>query len=267
MFECLKTALEHPATIGMDLDDPFLTSMRRKIIDEKPFLQRIYEEWYNMISAELPDRTGLVLEVGSGAAPGKKYVPELITSDVSPYPWVSMAADAQHLPFVKRSLRGIVMNNVLHHLPDPQAFFREAERCVTDGGVIAMIEPWNTAWSRVVYKNLHHEPFDPGATSWCLNSSGPLSAANGALPWILFHRDADQFFSKNPGWRLEKRKVFMPFRYLVSGGVSLRNLAPLWSYQLWAGLESVLEPLNRYLGMFALLVLRKHEVDEGRTRD
>src|SRR5262249_31802772 len=37
----------------------------------------------------------------------------------------------------------------------------QATRCVRSGGVVAMIEPWVTPWSRFVYTRLHHEPFQP----------------------------------------------------------------------------------------------------------
>lgn len=265
MMQRLRSFLEHPYTANMDLDDPRLTKRRKDVIAEKPFLQLIYQDWYTRISSVLPGGMHPVLEIGSGAAPAKMTLPDLITSDLFPFPWVSLAANAEKLPFASNSLQGIVMNNVLHHIPKPQIFFQEASRCVVEGGAVAMIEPWNTRWSRFVYKHLHHEPFDPAAPSWNLQSSGPLSSANGALPWILFHRDVEKFTTKNPSWQLEKREAFMPFRYLLSGGVSLKNLAPAWSYSFWEALECCLMPLNAYLGMFAFIVLRKRSSTPGRV--
>ncbi len=35
-----------------------------------------------------------------------------------------------------------------------------------------MIEPWVTPWSRIIYKYLHHEPFDPHETEWCFPPTG-----------------------------------------------------------------------------------------------
>ena len=49
----------------------------------------------------------------------------------------------------------------------------------------------------------------------------------------------------------------MPFRYLVSGGVSLRGLMPAASYPLWRGLEKVLSPAAGRLAMFAHVVLER----------
>jgi hypothetical protein len=120
-----------------------------------------------------------------------------------------------------------------------------------------MIEPWVTPWSRFVYTRLHHEPFLPAAAAWEFPETGPLSSANGALPWIVFARDRRQFEREFPGLGLERVELLMPFRYLVSGGVSLRNLAPAWSYRLWAGLERALAPVLHRWAMFAFVVLRR----------
>ncbi len=49
----------------------------------------------------------------------------------------------------------------------------------------------------------------------------------------------------------------MPFRYLVSGGVSLRQLMPDWSYPLWKGLEELLSPINPLLSMFVFIQLER----------
>jgi hypothetical protein len=147
------------------------------------------------------------------------------------------------------------MTNVLHHLPQPRLFFDEATRCVRPGGVIAMIEPWVTLWSRFVYI-FHYEPFDPEALCWEFPNHGPLSGANDALPWIMFARDRVKFEREFPNWRIEVIKPIMPFRYLLSGGVSLRTLAPAWSFGLWKWLEDAFGRWENQLAMFAQIVLR-----------
>ena len=118
-----------------------------------------------------------------------------------------------------------------------------------------MIEPWVTGWSRLVYGHLHHEPFRPQAEEWGFPSSGPLSGANSALPWILFERDRDRFEQEFPQWEVREIQLIMPFRYLVSGGVSLRSLMPGWSFGLWRALEKVLLPWMDQWAMFALVTL------------
>ena len=69
VFEAMtwpKTWLAHPLTKSLSVDDPRTTEARRRIILEKPFLRRIYSEWYDQIGAALPSGPGAVLEIGSG---------------------------------------------------------------------------------------------------------------------------------------------------------------------------------------------------------
>jgi SAM-dependent methyltransferase len=252
-----KTWLAHPLTRGLDIDDPRTTHLRQKIIQEKPFLRRIYQEWYREIVTALPPGDGAVLELGAGGGFMRDFIPNLITSELFYCPGVQVLVSALRLPFRAKSLRGIVMTNVLHHLPQPRLFFAEATRCVRSGGAVVMIEPWVTPWSRFVYSRLHHEPFDPETSSWELPTSGPLSGANDALPWIIFARDRQKFEQEFPQWRIETIKPIMPFRYLVSGGVSLRSLSPACSFGLWRQLENVLGCWSNQLAMFAYVVLRR----------
>ncbi|HEY2291533.1 MAG TPA: class I SAM-dependent methyltransferase [Thermoanaerobaculia bacterium] len=251
--------LEHPLTRGLDIDDPRTTHLRRRILAEKRFLRRIYEEWYTAIAASLPPGEGPVLELGSGAGFLADFVPRLARSEVFYTPGIDLVLDGQALPFRDRSLRGIAMTNVLHHLPRPLRFFAAAARAVRPGGVVTMIEPWVTSWSRWVYTRLHHEPFLPEAREWEIPAGGPLSGANGALPWILFQRDRERFEREAPDWRVRAIAPMMPFRYLVSGGVSLRGLTPAASYPLWKGFERALSPFAGHLAMFAHVVLERRE--------
>jgi hypothetical protein len=49
----------------------------------------------------------------------------------------------------------------------------------------------------------------------------------------------------------------MPFRYLVSGGVSMRTLMPGWTTPLWKTIERACEPQMKRLAMFSLISLRR----------
>jgi SAM-dependent methyltransferase len=148
------------------------------------------------------------------------------------------------------------MTNVLHHIPDPRSFLREAGRCIRPGGVTCMVEPWVTGWSRLAY-NLHSEPCLPRAPDWSPPVGGPLSGANGAVAWIIFERDRWRFEGEFPEWEVAEVRPDMPFCYLLSGGMSLRSLAPAWSYGPWRRMERLLEPWMDRLAMFATILLRR----------
>jgi SAM-dependent methyltransferase len=198
-----------------------------------------------------------VLEIGSGAGFLADFIPGLITSEILVCRGVRVVLDAEHLPFAGRALRSIVMTNVLHHLPRPRQFFTEAARCVRPGGTVVMIEPWVSNWSRFVYTHLHHEPFNPDAQAWDFPSIGPLSGANSALPWMLFARDREQFQRECPEWEIEAITLCMPFRYVLSGGVSLRSLMPGATFPVWRRIEALLQPWMANWAMFAAITLTR----------
>jgi SAM-dependent methyltransferase len=166
-----------------------------------------------------------------------------------------MVLDGQSLPFCDASLRAIVMTDVLHHIPQARLFFSEAARCVRPGGAVVVVEPWVTPWSRWVYTRFHHEPFNPQSRDWEFPLRGPLSGANGAMPWIIFHRDRTQFEKEFPQWQIRSIRPCMPLRYLLSGGVSLRSLMPGFTFGFWRGLEWILDPWRDSLAMFAQITL------------
>jgi len=249
--------LEHPLARDRDLDDPSTTALRREIIAGKPFLQAIYRDWYLEIARQMGQQRP-ILEVGAGAGISRGTFPDILRTDILLVPGLDLVMDGCRAPFVTGSIGGIVLTNVFHHIPDPAGFLGEVDRCLMPGGMLAMVEPWLSPWSLFVYRHFHHEPVDPAA-GWANEGRGPLSGANSALPWIVFERDVARFKTQYPRLELLEVRPIMPFRYLVSGGVSRRSLVPGWSTPFWRALERSLQPFSRSLAMFALIVLRKRE--------
>ena len=249
--------MEHPVTRGMDIDDPSTTELRNAIIESKPLLKSIYEDWYALICNHLPDVNGPVLELGSGAGFLRSRIPSLITSEVFPCRNARLLLDGQSLPFRSQSLRAVVMTNVLHHIPRPEAFLSEAGRCLLPGGAVLMIEPWVSDWSRIVYRYLHHEPFHTDQQEWSHRFGGPLSGANGAMPWIIFERDRQRFERQFPLFSIERVQPIMALRYLWSGGVSMRQLLPSSANGMCVSLERGLQPWIKSLAMFAFVAVSR----------
>ena len=257
----LKNLLAHPLTLGLEIDDPRTTALRRQIMREKEFLRQLYVEWYDKLRSEIPGGGGRCLEIGSGGGFFKEQYSDLITSEVFAAPGIDLVVDARRLPFAAGTLRSILMVDVLHHIPDVELFFAEVTRCLHPGGVLAMLEPWVSPWSRFVWQNLHHEPFEPEAEAWHLPKAGPLSGANSALPWIVFQRDKKIFEQQYPFLRIEAISIDYPFSYFASGGVSLRSLLPGCVYPLFRKIERSLAGLNGIIGCFAFITLRKSTVN------
>lgn len=253
MIENIKRWLAHPLTKDLSVDDPRTTALRREIILEKVFLKSIYQEWYERIFKTLP-RDGTILEIGSGAGFFGQMSSRIVTSEIFPTPGVDLVLDGRNLPFSDGELAAITMTDVLHHMPNVDVFFKEAARCIRSGGCITMIEPWNTPWAKWVYRNLHPEPFEPTA-GWDIPQTGPLSGANGALPWIIFKRDRTHFEKEFPMLDIQEIRPLMPLSYLLSGGVSMRSLLPGVTFPILRRIEKIIG--EERFGMFALIVLTR----------
>jgi SAM-dependent methyltransferase len=240
-----------------DLDDPATTLLHAKIIRRKPFLRKVYVDFYRQFRKAVPDAADKVLvEIGSGGGFIKEMIGNVITSDLLELPNVDKIFSAVDMPFEQGSVDAFLMFDVLHHMTDPRAFFKEALRCLKNSGKIIMIEPANTWWARFIYKNFHHEIFDTQA-QWELEEIGPVSHGNGAMPWIIFSRDRKVFEGEFPSLRIVGMCNHTPLRYLLSGGLTLRQLVPSFTYPVIRAVEFLLSPANNIFGMFQTIELEK----------
>jgi len=240
-----------------NLDAPETTLQHRELVLKKAFLKKIYTEWYQSFLKEtkkLPE--GKLLEIGSGGGFLKDLEPKVITSDILELPHCDMVFSAEEIPLKDNSVSAIFMLNVLHHIPDCKNFFKEAERVLVKGGILFMIEPANTVFSRFIYQKFHHEPFDM-KVKWEFPKGSPLSLSNQALPSIIFQRDLDKFHKLFPTLKYEKTKLHTPFRYLMTGGLSFKSLVPGWSFSVVSFFEKLLTPLFPCLAMFQTITVKK----------
>jgi SAM-dependent methyltransferase len=240
-----------------ELDHPQVTIDHGKIIREKVFLRKLYEDFYHFFKktcSRVPP--GLCIELGSGGGILKEIVPQIYTSDILQIPQIDLCFSATALPFQAESLSALFLFNVLHHIKDPSLFFHEAQKCLALHGKIVMIEPANTPFAWFIYNYFHHEPFNPKG-GWIIEEGGPLSGANGALPWILFQRDRKKFQKEFPLLKIEPLQYHTPLRYLLSGGFSLPQLFPSSLYPAIHAFEVGISPLNKFIGLFMTIELTK----------
>ncbi len=214
-------------------------------------------EWYAVFLSEmniLP--AGKCVEIGSGGGFIKDIESGIITSDILSLPHTDLTFSALAMPFNDSELSALFLLDTFHHIPDSSLFLKEASRVLIKGGKIIMIEPANTCWGRFIYKNLHHEPFNEKG-DWQLPESGPMSGANGALPWIVFVRDQAMFQKEFPNLDIESISYHTPLRYLLSGGVSCKTFLPGWSFSLFTFTDRVLSRLSKQLSMFMTIRIIK----------
>ena len=140
--------------------------------------------------------------------------------------------------------------------PDAQLFLSEANRVLHEDGKLIMIEPAKSLWGSFIYSAFHHESFNPKGT-WQNPDSGPLSGANGYLPWIVFIRDKDIFIKTFPKLVIEEITFHTPLRYLLSGGLSYKQFVPDFSYKFFKAMDSFLASVSWQLSMFMTIKIRK----------
>jgi SAM-dependent methyltransferase len=239
-----------------NLDDPQTRILHSQIIKEKVFLRNLYIDFYKIFKKSIGPNANIMVELDSGGGFIKEIIPDTITSDITKLPNVDMTFPAEQIPFESSSVNAFFMIDVLHHIKKPKVFFAEAQRCLKTGGKVVMIEPANTLWARFIYKNFHHELFDTSA-GWEINKTGSLSDANVALAWIIFQRDRKLFESEFKNLKIENIRFHTPFGYLVSGGLTYRQLAPSFMYGSVNFLESCLRPFSKWLGIFEIIILER----------
>ncbi|MBN2319807.1 MAG: class I SAM-dependent methyltransferase [Acidobacteria bacterium] len=247
----LKYEIEQP------LDSPERTLFHGELIRKKKFLRRLYEEWYGIYKLELDAiPAGRIVELGSGGGFINEIIDKAIRTDILPLPTNDRTFSALDMPFSDNEISALLMIDTFHHIPDSGRFLEEAARVLKPGGKIVMVEPANSLWGRFIYRKFHHEPFDPRA-DWTIPESGPMSGANGALPWIVFVRDREKFLRDFPELKIGRIKYHTPLRYLISGGVSFRQLMPGFSYNFWKLTDRILCSVSRELSMFVTIVVHK----------
>ncbi|MBV6340321.1 MAG: methyltransferase domain-containing protein [Candidatus Magnetobacterium sp. LHC-1] len=240
------------------LDDPQTTSLHAEIIKKNYYLKALYVDFYSILSDAIDGiyENKLIVELGSGGGFIKDIIPNVVTSDVIASPTIDMQISILDMPFKEQEVDVFFMLNVLHHINDANALFDELNRCLKVGGRVVMIEPSNTLLSSLIWRFFHHEPFMPEG-GWTFEQGGRLSAANIALPWIIFYRDIEKFEKNFPSLRLIKRQCHTPLRYLLSGGLTVSPFMPPFTYKFVLKIERLLSNLNNYLGMFMTIVLEK----------
>ncbi len=231
-----------------------------KIIwEQKPALRAIYHDYYERIKGFT--QPGLTLEIGGGTGNLKHYLPNVITSDILPMPWLDAVCDAQALPFKDQSFDNMVAVDVLHHIQRPVRFLKEVQRLLRKGGRLVLLEPAITKLSWFFYHFLHPEPVllkaDP-LLEGPLDPAREAFDANQAIPELLFGSFYQAFQRQFPDLALIQKDYLSFFAYPLSGGFRPWSLVSPAMVDFLLKLERQLEkPWGKHLGFRLLLVLER----------
>jgi SAM-dependent methyltransferase len=223
----------------------------------KPLLREIYAGFYRRILTLIdPTIEGRIVEIGSGIGNLKAHLPEAISTDLFPNPWIDVVCDGYELPFPNGTLSHLILFDVFHHLKAPNAFLAEARRVLTRNGRLILFEPFVSCASYLIYGLFHHEPV---AMAQDIDFSSRLDrprhyyAAQGNATRLFFRHQQAGWLN---GWHAFHRQAFASFSYLLSGGFSKSPFYPTgWvaGLQRW---DEVLSQAPRLFGARCIIGLK-----------
>jgi SAM-dependent methyltransferase len=251
--------LHEPRLVGVTVGSPEFFRIQNELIAQRPALRHCYDVWYRTLlddpAVARAPQDAKFLELGSGGSRLKEHDARIITSDVSP-DIAEMVVDARQLPFADGSLHAIFLTHVFHHIPDVSLFLREAERVLVPGGFVGMIDVAATPFARFFFSNFHPEPFSP-KLDWQFAQNDSMMDSNQALSWIVFERDLARFQREHPGLVLEEKRFLPWLPYLLSGGVTRRDVLPRMIVPAIIGTDRLLSGLYPLFALHWFIRLRK----------
>jgi ubiquinone/menaquinone biosynthesis C-methylase UbiE len=228
----------------------------------KPALRLVYAVWFDLLLEQLP-RGAVTLEIGAGmgafAAHARARRPDLrwIATELAVTSWNEVVADALRLPLREATIDAVVGLDVLHHLARPRWFFSEAARVLRPGGRLALVEPWVTPLSFLIYRFFHQESctFSEPWTPFAAKGDVAKEAFDGnaaVLPLVVRRTDADEWAWL--GFAPPQVRLLNGLAYLMTLGFRKTSLLPAAAAPAAIRLDHWLQPLAPALALRASAV-------------
>ncbi|MCB1103225.1 MAG: methyltransferase domain-containing protein [Opitutaceae bacterium] len=237
--------------------------LNRETWQRKPMLREVYHRFYQLISRRLdPSMNGAIVELGSGMGCIKEVIPQCITTDVFPNPWLDRQENAYALNFADGSVSHLILFDVWHHLRYPGTALKEFNRVLPRGGRVILFEPAASWLGRFVYHFFHHEPV---AIHEPITWEAPTGFSAADADYYAAQSSATRLFWWNEGrerlqgWKIREIAPITSFDYFASGGFSGPQLGGRFLHGLMRILDRVTSPFPRIFAARLLVVLEKED--------
>jgi SAM-dependent methyltransferase len=232
----------------------------KEVWQKKAVLRQAYAELYRLVCEQLSSVDGPVAELGSGIGAVKEFMPNCITTDIFPNPWLDRLENAYGLSFPNTSLSNLILFDVFHHLQWPGSAFEEFARVLRPQGRVIMMEPGFGFLGKFVYSHFHHEPLGFGQSiSWDRSATDGDSAgsyyAAQANAWRLFR--LGEGAGRLPEWKTILVKPLAALSYVASGGFSRPSLYPPFLFPFVRGFDRIADFLPSLFATRLLVVLER----------
>lgn len=234
----------------------------REAWGKKTVLRQAYNDFYKLIISQIDTSAeGLIVELGSGIGNIKKYIPQCVTTDIFPNPWLDREENAYKLSFENKSVSTLILFDVWHHLRYPGTALKEFERVLKPDGKVILFEPAASLTGRLVYGLFHHEPLGLGkSVSWYAPETfNPdemdYFAAQGSASRIFWWKENPEWLNN---WKIEKLQPIATFAYFVSGGFSKKQIGGLGLYKFLYKCDKFLSHFPRIFAARLFIVLKKN---------
>lgn len=247
--------------------------IHQAILQEKPYFTDLvvdlHQHLLELVKHYSLAKRGSIIEVGAGVIPLSHIGNEIVSSDVEFSSDLSCIVDAMAMPFSNASSSAVIGQNVLHHIPDPDLAFDEFRRILSTGGVVVLVEPYFGWFASLIYPALFSsEGYNKNlAPKEDLIGKNGLPMPNQAMSYKYFEAGVNARPSHCPDFTIvHHAPVVSGLRYLLSGALNFRRIAPRWLLSALRRLER--GRLSAYiLRAFAIhwvIVLRKSDSNDAR---
>ena len=190
--------------------------------EEKQELREAYKKIYDEFKSRIQGES--ILEIGSGMAKSKLFIPNIVTSDREENPWIDRIESAYKIKSPNNYWDHIIMLDVWHHIERPVACLKEIKRVLKQGGSLLLIEPDISLLGWIVYGIAHKEPVDY-FKKFSLEETPPKKEtyyARQSSAHRMFLKKEDPTIFK--GLEVTEIKRFPMLSYVLTGGFSGPNL-------------------------------------------